>query len=258
VLRRGALHGARIGVDLKYFTDSSWGYPASYSLMQKVLAAMVHLGATMVYLSTDPSWLLNNDEYTVLLYEFKVQIAQYLSELQNTEARTLVDLIAFNSSHCPQEMKYFGEEIFEAAEATSGNLNDPRYTAARAACIQNARVKGIDGTLNSRHPPLDVLVAPTGSAFYSFAAVAGYPSASLPVGFLRDGRPVGFCMVGSAWQEAKLLAFAYDLEQELNAQVAPQYLGSVPHEPPDAGLCKPQPAIRGEPDTIDWRTRHLL
>jgi amidase len=220
---------------------------------------MVELGATLVYVNTDPSFLNNNNEYTVLLYEFKVQIAQYLATLQNTEARTLADLIAFNNSHCTEEMKYFGQQIFVASEATSGNLNDPTYTAARAASIQDARVNGIDGTLNSQSPPLDVLVAPTSSYLYSFAAVAGYPSTSLPVGFRGDRSPVGFCMVGSAWQEAKMLGFAYDLEQELNAQVPPQYLGSVPHEPPNAGLCTtPQPKIRGETGNIDWRSRHLL
>jgi len=158
-----------------------------------------------------------------------------------------------------EEMKYFGQEVYVAAQAASGNLNDLTYTGARARSIQNARVKAIDGTLNSKSPPLDVLVAPTWSALLSIAAVAGYPSASLPVGFVGGGSPVGFCIVGSAWQEAKMLGFAYDLEQELNAQVPPQYLGSVPHEPPNAGICTtPQPRVQGETGNIDWRSLHLL
>ncbi len=66
-------------------------------------------------------------------------------------------------------------------------------------------------------------------------------------------------MVGSAWQEAKMLGFAYDLEQELNAQVPPQYLGSVPPEPSDAGICTtPEPMMRGKTGNIDWRSCHLL
>ena len=241
-LQRRALRGARIGVDRLYFDDAFWGNPAASSIMQQVLDAMVDLGATVVEVQTDPSWLLSSDEFTVLLYEFKVQIAEYLASVRHTEVRTLADLINFNSNHCRQEMKYFGQELFEAAESTSGDLTDPVYIAARAACVKNSRRNGIDAALHSTKRPLDVLVAPTWSALYSFAAVAGYPSTSLPVGFLDDGSPVGFCMVGGAWDEAKLLAFNYALEQELNAQVPPQYVGSVPPEPPNAGLCGAQAA----------------
>ncbi len=254
-LARGALSGARIGVDIKYFTDPFWGNPPTYPIMQGVMDAMTSLGAILVPVTTDPSFLMNNDEFNVLLYEFKVQIAEYLATLRHTEARTLADLIAFNSSHCWQEMKYFGQEIFEMSESTSGDLTDPVYVDARANSILNSRVLGIDAALNSTDPPLDVLIAPTWSWLYSIAAVAGYPSASLPVGFLDDGSPVGFCMVGGAWQEAKLLGLMFDLEQELNAQVPPQYPGSVPAEPPDAGICEGKPKPHGGTGKIDWRTR---
>lgn len=257
-LRRGSLNGARIGVDMKYFQDPFWGFPDTWPIMAQVLDAMEKLGATLIEVNTDPSFLMNNDEWNVLLYEFKVQIAEYLATLRHTQERTLADLIAFDIKHCPQEMKYFGQEIFEAADATSGDLTDPIYTAARAGCIENARVNGIDGWLASANPPLDVLVAPTWSWLYSVAAVAGYPSTSLPVGFLDDGSPVGFCMISGAWQEAKLLAYNYDLEQELNAQVPPRFLGSVPPEPPDAGICAGLPKITAKAAQAGRRARLLL
>ncbi len=257
-LQRGALNGARIGVDMKYFTDDFWGNPPTWPIMQNVLDAMQSLGATLVDVNTDPSFLMNNDEWNTLLYEFKVQIAEYLGTLRHTGARTLTDLIAFNNSHCWQEMKYFGQEIFELSNETSGSLSDPVYLAARAGCIANARTNGIDAWLASVDPPLDVLVAPTWSWLYSVAAVAGYPSTSLPVGFLPDGAPVGFCMVSRAWNEARMLALNYDLEQELNAQVPPQYLGTVPPEPPDAGICAGKPKMHGGTGKINWRTRRVV
>ena len=40
-------------------------------------------------------------------------------------------------------------------------------------------------------------------------------------------------------QDAEAAAFAYDLEQELQPRAQPQYLGAVPPEPPDAGICGP-------------------
>jgi amidase len=257
-LTRGALAGARIGVDMKYFTDPFFGNPPTFPRMQEVLAAMQSLGATLVPVVTDPSFLLNDDEFNVLLFEFKVQVAEYLATIGHAEARTLADLIAFNNSHCSQEMQFFGQEIFELAETTSGDLTDPVYLAARAACISNSRANGIDAALQSTNPPLDVLVAPTFTFLYSIAAVAGYPSTSLPVGFLDDGSPMGFCMVGTAWQEEKLLAFNFDLEQELNAQVPPRFLGTVPPQPPDAGICTGKPKPHGGTGKIDWRMRRIF
>jgi|HubBroStandDraft_6_1064221.scaffolds.fasta_scaffold1513963_2 hypothetical protein len=41
-------------------------------------------------------------------------------------------------------MKYFGQEVFEFSEATSGNLSDPVYIAARQFCLQRTRGEGID------------------------------------------------------------------------------------------------------------------
>jgi amidase len=165
---------------------------------------------------------------TALLCEFKDQIAEYLASVGHVEARSLADLIAFDSSHCWQELTYFGQELFEVAQATGG-MADPAYQPARDFCILKSRTEGIDAAI--RDHDLDAIVAPTWSLLISVAAVAGYPSLSVPVGYRADGTPVGFMFAGGPLQEGKLLGFAYDLEQELQAWSAPTYLGAVPLEP---------------------------
>ena len=55
-----------------------------------------------------------------------------------------------------------------------------------------------------------------------------------------------------------MLGFAYDLEQELNAQVPPQFLGSVPDEPPDAGICTGKPKFHGGTGKINWHSRRVI
>ncbi|HSL21456.1 MAG TPA: amidase family protein [Vicinamibacterales bacterium] len=258
VITRGGLQGALIGIDWKYFKDPFWGNPDVFPIMSQALDALEQLGATLIDVTTDPSWLLTPNELNVLLFEFKKEVADYMATLRHSEARTLADLITFDRTHCWQEMKYFGQEIFEWAEATSGDLTDPTYLDAREFCVQHARIDGIDAALNSHMPALDALIAPTWAWLYSFAAVAGYPSVSLPAGYMPDGSPVGFCFVGSGWQEAKLLSFAYDLEQELNARIPPTYLGAVPAEPPGAGICTGKPKMHGGTGNVDWRIRRLL
>ncbi len=241
-LQRGTLNGARIGVDSRYFTEDYGGEPDLVMVAQQGIAAMASLGATIVPTDTGDPFVDNfkfyNDELTVLLFEFKGQIAQYLSTLTRTSRRTLADLIAFNIARCRAEMKYFGQEIFVMSEATSGNLNDPAYVAARTANLAFAR-GGIDGALQRDN--LDAIVAPTYSFASSPAAVAGYPDISIPVGLTPEGKPAGLWMYSGFLQEPALLGLAYDLEQEIHPRSQPQFLGTVPPEPPDAGICSPPP-----------------
>jgi amidase len=168
---------------------------------------------------------------TALNFEFKVQIAEYLATLSNTKMRTLADLIAFDDSHCKEEQIYYGQEVFLASEATSGDLTDPVYLAARSHATNTARA-GIDGVIASG---VDAIVAPhlTNSPG---PAVSGYPNLSLPVGIRASGRPAGMLMYSTALREAQLIGFGYDLEQELNVRQQPKFLNSV-IPVPNAGLC---------------------
>lgn len=237
-LQRGALNGARIGVDVKWFDPSLGGDPLIVPIVNQAIAAMESLGATIVETdSGDPlAWV--DDEFTSLLFEFKVQIAQYLAGLHHTKIRSLADLIRFNEANCNREMEFFGQEIFELAEQTSGNLNDPQYVAARGMSRQLAR-NGIDDALQNQN--LDALVAPSYSFASTVAATAGYPNISVPVGIAENGVPAGIWIYSGFLQEPLLIALAYDIEQELQARVPPSFLGTIPADPPNAGICGSQP-----------------
>jgi amidase len=238
-LQVGSLRGARIGVDSRYFSHAFGGEHDLVTVAKQGLDAMQALGATLVPTDTgnpaNKNFKFYNDEFTVLLYEFKVQIAQYLAALSNTTMRTLADLIAFDIAHCEDEMKFFGQEVFELSEQTSGNLSDPAYLSARADNLLFARTNGIDAALQK--DKLDAIVAPTYSFASSLPAVAGYPNLSMPIGLTPEGKPAGLWMYSGFLQEPKLIALAYDLEQAIKPRTQPQFLGSVPPEPPDAGIC---------------------
>ena len=244
-LQRGALRGARIGVDERYFTPGYGGEPDLIAVVQEGMNAMTALGATLVPTDSGDPFQYFDAEITVLLYEFKTQIADYLATLGHTSMRTLADLIAFNRLHCPTEMKYFGQELFEFSEDTSGDLTDPVYLAARAFSLASAS-QGIDSAMSAGN--LDAIIAPSYSFASSTAAVAGYPNISVPVGLTPEGKPAGIWMYSSFLREPRLLALAYDLEQELNPRSEPKMLGAVPPEPLDAGICEglPQPVIGGK------------
>jgi amidase len=234
-LRRGSLAGKRIGVDRRYFTPDYGGEPDLVAVAQQGIDAMASLGARIIEVDTGDAFEFFDAEFTVLLFEFKVQIAEYLGGLSHTSMRTLADLIDFNRANCREEMRYFGQEIFELAEATSGDLNDPDYLDARALCLRLTREEGIDRVLRNRK--VDAIVAPSYSFASAPAAVAGYPNIAVPVGLTPRGKPAGLWMYAGFLQEPQLLAMAYDLEQEIQPRSQPRFRGAVPDEPPDAGIC---------------------
>ena len=249
-LQRGALDGAVVGVDRLNFQEEYFAVPELNAVTERALDVMASLGATIVDIEVedcpDPNaWF--DPEFTVLLNEFKHDVAAYMSTLGGTDMRTLADLIQFNIDHCPQEMRYFGQELFELAETFSGDLSDPDYLAARAESVELAGPSGLDRVLDDFG--LDVLVSPAYSVGYSAAAVAGYASMSVPAGLAEDGRPGCVFMSGRFLDEPKLIGFAYDLEQELGARDIPQFLGSVAGPFEDAGICST--VLRGKQRATD-------
>jgi amidase len=239
-LQLGSLQGKRIGRDVRFFDYNYFGSgipgdEETVAFAENALAVMQSLGATIVDTDTGDVFAYTNDEFTALLFEFKTQIAQYLQTLSHTNVRTLADLIAFNDAHCVQELVYYGQEVFEAAEPL-GDLTDPTYIAARNHATSTARA-GIDDALARDN--LDAIVAPhlTNS---TGPAVAGYPNFSMPVGIRASGRPAGMLMYSTFLHEPQLIAMAYDLEQTLQPRQQPQLLSSI-IPIPNAGLChKPQ------------------
>ena len=230
-----SLSGKTIGVDERFLTADYGADPALVAVFNRGLDALAVLGANVVPCDTGDIFAYSGDEFTVLLMEFKVQVAEYLGGLSHTSMRTLSDLIAFNQAHCAQEMPYYGQELFEIANSTSGDLSGPDYLAARANCLLLSRAQGIDRVLDSG---IDAIVAPS----YTFAsqppAVAGYPNLAMPVGFTTDGRPGGLWMYAGFLQEPKLLAFAYALEQYLQPRTQPHFTGTLQPFPPDPGICE--------------------
>ena len=87
----------------------------------------------------------------------------------------------------------------------------------------------------------DALVAPTDSPAWltdlvdsdhflvsssTLAAVAGYPSITVPAGFVF-GLPVGISFFGRAWSESILLKLAYSYEQATHARKVPKFLATA-------------------------------
>jgi amidase len=181
---------------------------------------------------------LEAPDLEVMLYELKADLTAYLATRPGCPVKNLDDLVRFNREHAAEELRYFGQELFEQA-AKKGGLDSPGYIEAASMCRRLSRDEGIDPAL--RNNRLDVLVAPTGGAAWltdlvngdlytgssaSPAAIAGYPSITVPAGALH-GLPIGISFFGPAFSEATLLAVAYAYEQRTRHRSKPRFLRTI-------------------------------
>ncbi len=236
-LTPGGLKGARIGVlRARPFNFAKRLDP----ILQNAVDALKREGAEVVDPVEFPTLGQTDDaEYEVLLYEFKADLEAYFAGRPGAAVRTLDDLIAFNVKNADREMPYFAQEIVERA-AGKGPLTDKAYLEALAKCRELMREKGIDAVIGEHR--LDALLVLTngpahltdlvnGDSFSgsssSPAAVAGYPTITLPAGYVF-GLPVGVSLIGKAWSEPELIRLAYGLEQALGMRKAPKLLPTAP------------------------------
>ena len=70
-------------------------------------------------------------------------------------------------------------------------------------------------------------------AGYGAAAVAGYPSLTVPMGSVH-GLPVGLVFMGTAWSEPRLIELGYAYEQASKARTPPKFLPTLLPEAPGA------------------------
>jgi amidase len=237
-MKSGSLKGARIGVLRGPFGFRPWLEP----FLAKAIATLQAAGAEVVDLG-EPAVLrqISGPSYEVMLYEFKAGLNAYFAELgAASRIKTVADVIAFNRAHAQEELPHFGQETLLQA-AAKGPLTDKAYLDARANSLRLSRTEGIDAMMDKHR--LDALVSLTtgpaalGDPIYGWAststggssglaAVAGYPSITLPVAEVR-GLPFGISFSGRAWSEAKLLSLAADFEARTKARREPRLLATI-------------------------------
>jgi len=227
-LAEASLAGVRIGVMRKAVGGNS----DVAALFEQALADLRHAGAELVEIDYAPDDKMGEDEFLVLQYELREDLAAYLaSSPAPIPVRTLDEVIAFNEAHKAEEMRWFGQEIFlMAAKATDRSA----YEAARANSLRLAGAEGIDKLLAEHR--VSFLVAPTvGPAWTtdlvngdnydgsigtgSLAAIAGYPHLSVPMGAVHD-LPVGLSIIGEKWADAAVLRAGAAYERARTAPLA--------------------------------------
>lgn len=232
-LNADAVKGKRFGV----LRQAMGFHPDADAGVAKAIQIMKVLGAEVVDVKIDTYDKWNDSELELLLYEFKDGLNQYL-KMSGAPQTSLEAVMAFNNANASTVMPFFGQELFERAQA-KGPLSDAAYRKLRDDSRRLAGKEGLLAALD-RHK-LDAVIAPSMSpawptdhvlgdhfvgAGYGMAAVARTPSITLPIGETH-GLPLGLTVMGRSYSEPELLAFAYAIEQATKARKAPQFKATV-------------------------------
>lgn len=240
-LNADSLKGARLGV-IRGLRGTTEKTAPVFDAAVEVLKAQ---GAELVEIPADQVEDLGPQMRLVLMYDFKKDINAYLAGTapERVKTRTLTELIAFHKTD-PRETAH-GVEIWEESDATTG-FDNPEYIQTLADERQRAGAGGIDrlltsynvsalvnlsggpaqpiapdGTVNTTpRPPGSKPPCPCGPQLTIYAAGAGYPHLSVPMGQV-DGMPVGLSFIGTAWTEAQLLSYGFAYEQASKKRVPP-------------------------------------
>ncbi|KAJ4311645.1 hypothetical protein N0V94_007844 [Neodidymelliopsis sp. IMI 364377] len=195
----------------------------------------------------------NESEYTVVKTDFYNNIKTYLSELQNTNIRSLEDIVAYNYANDGTEggfpwpggipAFYSGQDGFLASLETTGVMNETYYQALSFS-QQSTREYGIDAALANGGTPVDaLLVPPDVGQTYQLAAQAGYPVVTIPAGVHSStSMPFGLALMGTAWSEGGLLRWASAIEdlqlssEQLPKRTLPRWFGYLERNIPVRNL----------------------
>ncbi len=155
-----------------------------------------------------------NEDYDVLCYEFGKELDEYLETINDSKCKSLKEIIEFNKLD-PQTRCPYGQDILEESLATSGNLRDPKYLAAKRATLEKADL--LNQIMNELLLDALVYINPT-----SYSACGGYPSLAVPACDLRVDNPYSMIFLARKWDDEILFSLASYYESKTNYRKPPE------------------------------------
>jgi amidase len=228
-LDANALRGKRIGIEKTFLKH----HESIDALLQEALQQLKNAGATIVEVEfVDQYNKLGPSEFEVLKYEFKDGVDRYLSTA-NAKVKSLQDVINYNKQNEAKAMPYFKQETLDSSQKLGG-LESKEYITAvtKSTSIR----KFLDDLMKKNN--LNALCGPaTGASWcvdfvngdffsgygaYGPAAMAGYPSITVPMGSINQ-LPIGLSFISTAYDEPNLIAIGYAYEQLSRKRTKPAF-----------------------------------
>jgi len=213
------LHGVRLGL-----LDSGFDNKYGKIFLKKLINDVKKLGGEIVLID-DKRKYPAEEEYLVLLYEFKHGLESYLKN-STEKKKTLKEIIDFNEKYAKKVMPFFGQEIFyaslEASEDHSAYF-EAKETLKKISSetIDLMNQYNIDAFIGLTRGPAWKINYKGGDNVASqevlsfgnggYAAFGGLPHITIPY-FNIEKFPVGISLIGRPWSDAEIISYAAALE----------------------------------------------
>ena len=235
------LKGARIGV-----LRALWGTAPEddevAGIVRKALDGFKAQGAEVVDITVPGLDDLLRDS-SVIGDEFKFDLAAYLAKQPNAPVKSLGEIIDRGLHHAELDATFRLRNQPEKRETEHYRQAMIKRRALRAAVLATLEEQRIDAlaypTLR-RKPAL--IGEAQGGTNCQLSATTGLPAIAMPAGFSTDGLPIALELLGGAWEEAKLLKYAFAWEQATKPRRPPF------STPPLVKGVAPAPTIGGRRD----------
>jgi amidase len=205
-LKNASLKGIRFAAPKRLLEDP---------LFVKALEVLKTEGAEIIEIDEEKLGLPNF--VRLLNLDMKKDLPAYMENYANKTIvmRTVEDFMKFNFKDSLKSMPY-GQNLFKGIANDKGDLQflerikDTLKTNGKRYFDIPMKANNLDGflSINNYHA--------------SFAAVAEYPALTVPMGYDKDGKPMGLTFISTTLKEKELLEWAYSYEQVAKARISPK------------------------------------
>ena len=199
------LKGRRLGVIKSLLTDSI--YSATVGKLKRAGAELIEI--------TPPEVALNGF-LTLLNIDMKNDLPKYLAADadKRIEVTSVKDIVAFNLKDSLLRAPY-GQQLFE------GIVEDTTTLAALEIIKTNLTNSGRKYFQALKDDDLEAILS-INNYHSGFAAVANYPTLTVPMGYKNSGEPISLTFIGTPLSERILLEIGYAFEQLTKVRKMPK------------------------------------
>ncbi|RDW61493.1 hypothetical protein BP5796_11385 [Coleophoma crateriformis] len=215
-------------LDLKWADppQEKWQSPGVKSKFEDVASTINELGGKAVYpvRLPEPNILNHEGQYLhqIAFFEFPAVFEEFCEQFEKTAVHNLGQLIKFNEENKDLAMPQPSPDQQPLIDSLNSPLSGQQAEEAYVAVKSLARAE-MD-KLMAEHD-VELLVSNSDSGIVGFAATAGYPTSSIPLGiFEATGQPYGMFVIAKAGREDLIFRFMSAYEATFDKLPSPPLL----------------------------------
>ncbi|KAL6807582.1 amidase signature domain-containing protein [Trichoderma sp. SZMC 28013] len=159
----------------------------------------------------------------ITMSDMKRDLTAYLQNLEESEIRTITDIIEFNKEHADEELPPHHPRQDTLIKCENQNVSATEYDRLFAHMRKVARDSGVERVFRTHG--VNVIIGPADGFISTMASSGGYPVAAMPLSYLDfNGRPFGLAALAGRHQEALLVQLMSAWEATFPARKPPQAL----------------------------------